>query len=267
MLGYRDFMPKYKNIVICKLKFYRKGGIMLEVAVCDDEKYFLEQEKEWITKYMKNAGYKFKIDTFTSGTDFIAIDDKITKYDIIFLDINMRELNGVETAKKIRKYTKDVYIVFVTAFITYSLEGYKVDAVRYILKDNQSLEKAITECLDTIISKMHYIENKYTFEFREGRKTLIIDDIVFIESNLHKLYFHLLKKTEQYTMYSRLDYIDELLKNFNFCRVHKSYLVNLKYVKKIKRYMAILSDGTEVSISQPKYNDVREKFICFIGEI
>ena len=63
---------------------------MLEVAVCDDEKYFLEQEKEWITKYMKGAGYKFKIDTFASGTSFMEIGDKVKQYDIIFLDINMR---------------------------------------------------------------------------------------------------------------------------------------------------------------------------------
>ena len=260
-------MSKYKNIIIYELKFFGKGGIMLEVAVCDDEKYFLEQEKEWITKYMKVAGYKFKIDTFASGTSFMEIGDKVKQYDIIFLDINMRELNGVETAKKIREYTQNVYIVFVTAFITYSLEGYKVDAVRYILKDNQLLEKALIECLDTIINKMHYVENKYTFEFREGRKTLLIDDIVFIESNLHKLYFHLSKKPGQYTMYGRLDHIDELLKNSNFCRIHKSYLVNLKFVNKIERYVATLSDGTKVNISQPKYNAVREEFICFWGEI
>ena len=68
-------------------------------------------------------------------------------------------------------------------------------------------------------------------------------------------------------MYGRLDHIDELLKNSNFCRIHKSYLVNLKFVNKIERYVATLSDGTKVNISQPKYNAVREEFICFRGEI
>lgn len=161
--------------------------MMLEIAVCDDEEYFLQQEKEWISQYMKRLGYEFRIDTFVSGVDFMAIGDKVSKYDIMFLDINMEEMNGLETARKIREYTKDAYIVFVTAFITYSLEGYKVDAVRYLLKDNDSLEKAIKECLDVIVEKMHYVENKYTFDFQEGRKTLLIDEILYIESNLHKL--------------------------------------------------------------------------------
>lgn len=243
-------------------------GMMLEIAICDDEEYFLEQEKELISRYMNRFGYQFRIDTFVSGVEFMAVGDRISKYDIVFLDINMREMNGLETARKIRQYTKEAYIVFVTAFITYSLEGYKVDAVRYILKDNDSLEKAIIECLDTIICKMHYVKNKYTFDFQEGRKTLFLDDILYIESNLHKLVFHLTgKKSGRYTIYGRLDYIDEMLHDFNFCRVHKSYLVNLKYMEKVERYSARLSTGDTVSISQPKYNDVREQFIYYKGEI
>lgn len=245
-----------------------KDGMMLKIAVCDDEKYFLKQEKEWISRYMNRLGYQFCIDTFVSGVEFMAIGDRVSKYDIMFLDINMEELDGLETAKKIREYSKEVYIVFVTAFITYSLEGYKVDAVRYILKDNDSIEKAITECLDTIMEKMHYGENKYNFDFQEGRKTLLLDEIVYIESNLHKLQFHLVgQKPDLYTMYGRLDHIDEMLNDFNFCRVHKSYLVNLRFMEKVERYQTKLLTGDTVSISQPKYNAVREKFICYKGEI
>ena len=164
---------------------------MLEIAICDDEEYFLEQEKEWISQYMNHLDYEFHIDAFTSGVEFMAVGDKVSKYDIMFLDINMEGLDGLETARKIREYTKEAFIVFVTAFITYSLEGYKVDAVSYILKDNDSLERAIKECLDAIIDKMHYVENKFTFDFQEGAKTLLVDEIVYIESNLHKLQFHL----------------------------------------------------------------------------
>ena len=167
---------------------------MLEIAVCDDEEYFLEQEKEWISRYMNRLGYQFRIDTFVSGVEFMAVGDRISKYDIMFLDINMKELDGLEMARKIREYTKDAYIVFVTAFVTYSLEGYKVDAVRYILKDNDSLEKAIIECLDTIVGKMHYVENKYTFDFQEGQKTLFLDEILYIESNRRKITIHTPRK-------------------------------------------------------------------------
>ena len=92
-------------------------GMMLEIAICDDEEYFLEQEKELISRYMNRFGYQFRIDTFVSGVEFMAVGDRISKYDIVFLDINMREMNGLETARKIRQYTKEAYIVFVTASV------------------------------------------------------------------------------------------------------------------------------------------------------
>lgn len=241
---------------------------MLNIAICDDEEYFLAQEKEWVSQYMNSLCCEFHIDTFASGVEFMAVGDRVSKYDIIFLDINMEGIDGLATARKIREYTKGAYIVFVTGYINYSLEGYKVDAVRYILKDNNSTEKAVKECLDAIIEKMRYAEKQYTFDFQEGRKKLFLDEIVYIESNLHKLQFHLAgQRSQQYTMYGRLDHVDEMLSDFDFCRVHKSFLVNLKYIEKVERYQAKLSTGDVVSISQPKYNGVREKYICYRGEI
>ena len=94
--------------------------------------------------------------------------------------MNMEEIDGIETAREIRKITKDVYIVFVTAFITYAPEGYKVDAVRYLLKDDESLEKAVNECLDTILQKMVLEENKMIFEFKEGKRKICLENIVYI---------------------------------------------------------------------------------------
>lgn len=241
---------------------------MFRIAICDDEKHFLLREEELIAKYMREKDYQYQIDTFESGIDFVAEGHNISRYDIIFLDIDMDGLNGIETAKQIRMYTTEAYIVFVTAFINYSLEGYKVDAIRYILKDMESLEAAIKEAIDTIVGKMDYLEHRYTFDFLEGQKTISVDDILYIESNLHKLEFHLIKKSrERYTMYEKLDRIAELLSEHDFCRVHKSFLVNLKYVESIERYFANLYDGRQVSISQPKYNAVRDIFICYKGEI
>lgn len=242
---------------------------MFHIAICDDEEHFLSYEKKLIAGYMGDAGYQYEIDTFSSGVEFLAMGEKVSEYDIIFLDINMDDLDGIETARQIRTYAKDnTYIVFVTAFISYALEGYKVDAVRYLLKDGETLEKAMKECLDTIAGKMCYAENKITFSFQEGENTVSVDDILYIESNLHKLQFHIIGQASgSYTMYERLDQIQELLKDFPFCRIHKSYLVNMNHMEMIGRYTAYLSNGEKISISQPKYNSVREQFMDYKGEI
>lgn len=115
---------------------------MIYIAVCDDDNYFLYyRRKKIIDKYMKTMKYSYKIDTFTSGLELVQMRDDITQYDIIFLGIGMKDMGRMSTVGYVRKYTKNTYIVFVTAFISYSLEGYKVNAIRYILKDNDNTER------------------------------------------------------------------------------------------------------------------------------
>lgn len=241
---------------------------MFSIAICDDEEYFCIKERQLILKYMAEKECKCKIDMFKSGKELLRVKDSIFQYNIIFLDVNMEEIDGIETAREIRKITKDVYIVFVTAFITYAPEGYKVDAVRYLLKDDESLEKAVNECLDTILQKMVLEENKMIFEFKEGKRKICLENIVYIESNLHKLVFHMVgKNATNYTIYTKLDNVDELLRDKGFCRIHKSYLVNLKYIESVERYRAVLSDGQSLAISKARYLYTRDEFAYYWGEV
>ena len=114
---------------------------MFRIAICDDESIFREQFKEILQKYMDERGRTYEIDTFSSGKEFIEQGIEMVKYKIVFLDINMEELDGIMTAKKIRENSRDMFIVFITAFINYTLEGYKVDAIRYILKEEKGMER------------------------------------------------------------------------------------------------------------------------------
>lgn len=240
---------------------------MLYIAICDDEKYFRIREEQLIKKYMEKKACKCKIDVFNSGKEILDLKKTISQYNIIFLDVNMEEIDGIETAKEIRKITKDAYIVFVTAFVTYALEGYKVDAVRYLLKDDECLEKAINECLETILYKMDYDKNKMLFEFQEEKKEIYLEDILYIESNLHKLIFHMAgEDVTKYTMYARLDDINVLLQKNGFCRIHKSYLVNLRYVESVERYKVAFVNGGSLGISKSRYLDTRNEFVCYRGE-
>ena len=108
---------------------------MLYIAICDDEKYFCLEEQELITEFLLQRGYKVQFDQYASGEDLLRQGMKVAKYDVIFLDVNMDKLNGIETARQIRKYSNRNFIVFVTAFVQYAVSGYEVDAVRFILKD------------------------------------------------------------------------------------------------------------------------------------
>ncbi len=239
---------------------------MLKIAVCDDENFFREEIKEFLIKYLTEHGILYEIDTFSSGAQFVELGIEMLKYNIIFLDINMDQLDGLATARKIREISKDVFIVFITAFVNYTLEGYKVDAVRYILKNNDSMQDAICECMDAITEKTQYAVTWKEFQFNEGKKRISLDHLLYIESRLHKLEFHIMEdEIKVYTLYDTLNHVEEMLKDYYFVRAHQSFLVNMKYIKSIKRYELLLSNGIRFDIPRARYKAVEEKFVMYRG--
>lgn len=190
------------------------------------------------------------------------------QYSIIFLDINIDEVDGIMTAKKIREVSKEAFIVFVTAFVNYTLEGYKVDAIRYLLKGGNNFKSAIDECINAIIDKMNYTIVTKSFHFNEGVKEIALERLLYIESRLHKLEFHVQEdKMKVYTIYATLNNLEADLQDNDFVRIHQSYLVNLKYIMSIERYQATLTDGTILIIPKARYTYVKDKFIAYRGEV
>ena len=107
---------------------------MLNIALCDDEKYFSEDLKCIVSKYMDSKDFPYKIWQFPSGREFAALGGAVSGFQIVFVDIDMRSLNGIEAAKSLRKLCDAVYLVLITSRMDDALEGYKVDAVRCLLK-------------------------------------------------------------------------------------------------------------------------------------
>ena len=155
---------------------------MFKIAVCDDESLFAENLKELISDYMTEKDLVFEIDTYTSGKKLLEQGVKVTQYEIIFLDINMEEIDGIKAAENIRKLSRDVFIVFVTAYVDYSLEGYRLDVIRYLLKGNTNFRNTVNECIDAIMEKKNYSIVKKEFNFKEGRKEIALDKLLYIES-------------------------------------------------------------------------------------
>ena len=95
---------------------------------------------------------------------------EVVRYTAVFLDINMEKIDGIKAAEKIREVSREVFIVFVTAYVNYSLEGYRLDAVRYLLKSNANFQSTVNECMNAIMEKLNYSVAKREFDFKEGTK-------------------------------------------------------------------------------------------------
>ncbi|MCM1500529.1 MAG: LytTR family transcriptional regulator, partial [Clostridium sp.] len=156
----------------------------------------------------------------------------------------------------------------VTAYVDYSLEGYRLDVVRYLLKDNANFQGKISECMDAIIDKMNYSVKKREFDFKEGRKEISLERLLYIESKLHILELHVMEDDMKvYTMYETLNIFETRLAENNFIRIHQSYLVNAKHIKNVVRYKVILTNGVELPVSKTRYTEVKKKFIACRGEV
>lgn len=119
-----------------------------------------------------------------------------------------------------------------------------------------------------IIDKMNYSVIKRKFDFKEGRKEIMLDRLLYIESNLHRLEFHVMEDDETvYTMYEILNVMDDMLSENGFIRTHQSYLVNVKCIENVVRYKVILTNGVELSIPKVRYTEVKKKFIAYLGEV
>lgn len=231
------------------------------IAICDDESYYRELIKKLVEENMNKEDVSYTLDVFSSGRQLIDNCDNFQKYDLIFLDIGMEIIDGMCTAQEIRKNNSEVDIVFVTVMMNHVFDGYKVNAYRYILKDE--LKEGIAECMSAIMEKWKLNYPYIDLPFIGGNQKVFCDQIIFIESQLHKLCFSLWKTDEKLYLYKKLDVIEEMIGIYGFVRIHKSYLVNMAYISKISGYKVYLQNGSELIVPKSRYQDVKEKFLRF----
>ena len=235
---------------------------MLEIAVCDDESFYREKIQRLLEKYLAERSLEYRIQLFLSGEEFLKHCENRVKYDIVFMDINMEKVDGIQAAMQMRAFHSDTYLVLVTAFINFALEGYKVNAVRYIMKD--TLDTAMTECMDAVMEKMKIAQ--VSFSFMEGERKLYTDNILYVESRKHKsVFFYMEAEIVKYQIYEKLYWVEEKLSGFHFLRIHKSYLVNMKHIRKINNYTAFLDTGEELPVPRPRFRAAKETFVAYKG--
>jgi len=236
---------------------------MFRIAICDDEGMFT---RKVIEQYLRNKGVLYEISIFDSEEAFMRLGVRMMRYSAIFLGINRNGVNGLKLAKWIRQYSDEIFIVFITNHIDYSLEGYKFNAVRFLLKDRKTFSESMSECMNAILAKMNYIISKKDIKFTEGRKKIALNQILFIESCLHKLLFHIMEDQESvYTLYETLNHIEMEYRLYQFIRIHQSYLVNMNHIVNMKRYEVVLSNGIHLIVPKARYKYVEDAFIRYKG--
>lgn len=213
----------------------------LKIAVCDDEQAQRRQLQFLVDKILPGS----QVDLFESGEAFInAFRPGI--YDLIFMDILMPGMGGVDATTKIRAIDASVPIAFATSSRDYAMEGYKNRVIRYLMKPFDPTE--VSEVL-TLAQQMKGGQGGVTVRINGKDMTFSYEKICYVEQNTHTLFMHMANGAVlQFT--GKLDDIEAQTPDDTFMRTHKSFLVNIAHVKSVDKdlQMFVMKDGDTVHI-------------------
>ena len=215
---------------------------MFTVVICDDNTTFLDLEKRLVDEFLSEKQEEHEVLCFQSGVDLLE-SGAVDRADLILLDYEMDGLSGLETARVIRKDNSKVSIAFVTVFYDFSREGYKVDAIRYLVKQESNFEAEFKDCINKALEiKKSRLSTQQKFDFLENSMLLELDDIVYIQTDKHYLSFCL--NVNNTTLYRKMrakmsDAAKVLRGNSHFFLIRTGVLINFKYVRTFDKNGAI----------------------------
>jgi len=231
----------------------------MRIAICDDEERFRIQEKNVIDKCI--GSIDVITDTFEDGKALLDRFEK-TPYDIVFLDIEMPKMDGITLARKLRAISEKVWIVFLTGHVEYAVEGYEVNALRYLTKPVQE---------DKLKDVLRFVMEKNTsgkqLVLREDGEDIILplSDILYFEAQ--NQYVQIYTTSGEHLVRANIGDYEEQLKNDGFFRIHRGYLVSLSRVKKLLKGEVIVGDKentTTLPVSRSNIKPLKDALYAYV---
>lgn len=239
---------------------------MVKTAICDDNEVFLMKFKEIIGVMFSKHHIVSDISVYSSG--LLLLQHHTQKpFDIIFLDIDMPKVSGFEIATKLKKQSKDTLFVFVTNHNELIYDSFLFQPLNFITKGNdaimqQRLIAVIRQIKELLIQhKTIILENDMI-----GKKAISISDIVYIESNRHNVIYHIKGEENPISVSGSISALQTEYNDCGFIRIHKKYLVNMKYMFNVnisKEYVEF-KDHSILSMSRNLRHTVDEAFTQYL---
>lgn len=235
----------------------------MHFAVCDDQPIYVEQITSLIRCYAEKHQFACRVDGFTNPNQLLE-QCKTEAYNVVFLDVEMPDKNGLEVAQQLREQWPDVYIVLVSNHLDYALEGYQVDAFRYLMKNQ--LKHKFTPCMDALYEGLFPPDNTLCLRIDREEIHLNLDQIQYFEAAQHTVQaFFLELKRKPLICRITMNELERKLQGKDFLRVQRSFIVNLKQVKRFYNYTVILKSGKVISVSEKQFSAMRDHFLTWRG--
>ena len=231
---------------------------VVRVGICDDESVALGHVAQSIKMEFQMNGIDAETELFSASNMLIRRFSEKPAFDVLFLDIDMPSINGIELAKKARALSPASTIVFVTSKDEYVFASFKVQPFRYIRKQDFSSE--IHECISALVNEMprKVVQNYLTLAVGQKVVRICVSDIHYIECVGKNIYIH--TSDEITELRYTLSEIEEMLSDYPFFRIHKSFIVNGDYIYSIESREIMLTTGESLPLSRYRVQETKAKF-------
>lgn len=233
--------------------------MIYRVAICDDEQKQIEDIEDILLKWGSLRGHVCRICTFPSGEAFLFAYEEDKAYDILLLDVKMRNISGIDLARRIRQEDDRAEIIFLTSYFEFAGEGYDVDALHYLLKPVS--EEKLMQVLDKAAEKLAEQPPHVVIAFEGSTIKLYEAQILYVESFLHYISIHTAEG--EYKIKENISSFGEKLSNA-FFRTHRSYLVSLRHIIRISRTSVTLEGEIELPLARGKYDEINRAYISYM---
>ena len=234
---------------------------MVRFAVVEDDPAFRETLQSYLAQYAAETGMKYSVAVYADGAELVRAYQPA--FDILLMDIQMQDLDGMAAAKKVRKFDRDVVIIFITNMSAFAIEGYSVDALDYLLKPLTYY--AFSQCITRARERAKRREKRtLLITHQHGAQRIGTDELLFVEVHGHSLIYH--TAGEDFTVAGTMKEVEETLAGLPFYRCNKGDLVNLAKVDGMRDGDAVIGPH-RIQLSRAKKKGFLEALNRYINEV
>lgn len=232
---------------------------MIRIAIVEDDKKERALIQEYVRRFSNEKSLEIKTEEFTDGLQLIQ--EYHRNFDVLFLDIEMEKLNGLEAARQIRKTDRDVMILFITNLVQYAIEGYEVDAADFIVKP--LVYTSFCMRMEKVIKKLD-LKIKKLIPLRVKKETIMLNahDIILVETRSKKTLIRF--NEEEVGCSETMSEVQKKLESYGFFRCHNSFLVNMAYIDRLDGNIAIVKKY-EIPISKHRKKEFYQAVVSYQG--
>lgn len=231
----------------------------MNIAICDDLRECRERLKELLVPYTE--ANRLKVREFERGEDLLAASSDTNRWDIVFLDIEMDGMTGIETGQRLKKQQRDVIILFITSYVGYVSDAFRLDAFQFLVKPVQ--EEDFRKDFERALRLWRVRHKRYLVKWRDTSRVLEYKDILYLEA--YNRHISVYTADGSYECVGKLPEEYEKLKPFGFARCHQGYVVNLGSVESIDGTHVKLKNGAEIPVSRRLHTALMEDFNLYIA--